>query len=192
MCDAPKSRWRFRDCQVSRRCVVSTARTRSVCRPRMFRAGAAEGGSCSEDGRVSDGARTGDGVESGSTHSERAHQERKLVGEQGELRAVRKSWLLGLVVRHGSFDRLRTGFPGEFGMDRWGSGWWIGKEEGGAPLGVGRTGSRRTPRVLGAAGSRLRTPGLRRGMLGSVGCWGLCGSTRSSGDSRPAHHERGG
>ena len=23
-----------------------------------------------------------------------------------------------------------------------------------------------------------------------VGCWGLCGSTRSSGDSRPARHER--
>ena len=35
------------------------------------------------------------------------------------------------------------------------------------------------------------TAWVRGGRLGWVGCWGLCGSTRPSEDSRSAHHERG-
>ena len=84
----------------------------------------------------------------------------------------------GRVVRHGppgTAGRLTTngqgpgcGVPGR------------GRFETGPYRTHGKSGRQGAPRLLGAAGSRLRTPGWRRRIgLGSLGAWG-CGSTRPS------------
>ena len=112
-------------------------------------------------------------------------------------------WLLGLCGSTQTSDGLRSGSPrtvrgccvedGRVGDAAGGRGEWRGQRSerrlGGALGMAGRSGRHWWAGSDRGAGSRPGTPGWR-GTAWVGWLLGLCGSTRLSADSEPAHHER--